>query len=358
MTTVLDLPARIVALEGDAAERVAGLLDVAMIEGSAVPSPELEPWVEATFGSVEAVRHQPIVRVTNRATLESTIFAPLRARRPMDGAGAGDLAAEIAATEGDPFCHPETGTPAETDGRVRGRHMTTGANAAQADAHHAVLVFDRHDPLAFDAELVTDLLVTGRAWADRTHAADPEATAYLLAWNCLWRAGGSIVHGHAQAVVGRGRPHAAVDRFVRDAAAHRAATGRHLVADLVAAHRDLGLAVDADGVSVLAHLTPRKEREVLVVGPPDGDERDPAFAAAVTRALLAYRDRLEVRSFNLALWRRPLGATESRWDGIGPLVRLVDRGDLFSRSSDIGAMELYGTPIVGSDPYEVVAALG
>ena len=42
-----------------------------------------------------------------------------------------------------------------------------------------------------------------------------------------------------------------------------------------------------------------------------------------------------------------------------PIVRLVDRGDPFHRRpSDIGAMELYGTPIVGSDPYEVAAALG
>ena len=40
-----------------------------------------------------------------------------------------------------------------------------------------------------------------------------------------------------------------------------------------------------------------------------------------------------------------------------PMVRLVDRGDPFSRPSDIGAMELYGTPIVGSDPYEVMSQL-
>jgi hypothetical protein len=87
------------------------------------------------------------------------------------------------------------------------------------------------------------------------------------------------------------------------------------------------------------------------------DERDPAFTDAVAGALLAYRDRLGVRSFNLALWRPPL-ATTTGWDGIPPIVRMVDRGDPFQRPSDIGAMELYGTPIVGSDPYEVVGALG
>jgi hypothetical protein len=51
-----------------------------------------------------------------------------------------------------------------------------------------------------------------------------------------------------------------------------------------------------------------------------------------------------------------LAAVEG-WEDIPPIVRVVDRGDLFQRPSDIGAMELYGTPIVGSDPYDVIAAL-
>ena len=72
---------------------------------------------------------------------------------------------------------------------------------------------------------------------------------------------------------------------------------------------------------------------------------------------MAYRDRLGVRSFNLALWRPPLGPQTAGWEEFPTMVRLVDRGDPFIRPSDIGAMELYGTPIVGSDPYDVIAAL-
>jgi hypothetical protein len=323
-----------------------------------VPPPELEPWLESTFGSVADVRQQAMVRVTNVVTLEATLFAPLRARRPIDGRARNhDLAGEIAATAGDPFCHPETGTPAEPEGRVRGRRMVTGANAALADEHHAVLVFDRHDPLDFDEDLVADLLDTGRRWAEARREADPGASAYLLIWNCLWRAGGSIVHGHAQALLGSGSHYAAVERFARDAAAYRERHGTHLAADLVALHADLGLAVEHEGVAILAHLTPRKEREVLVVGGPGMDERDPAFASAVARALLAYRDRLGVRSFNLALWRAPLGEPGPRWSALPVVVRIVDRGDPFLRPSDIGAMELYGTPIVGTDPYDVIDAL-
>lgn len=356
LTSITDLPARVAALEGAARQRADRVLDVRRVTAQTDPPATLEPWLTRTFGSVAAVRQQAIVKVSNLVTGEATLFALMRSRRPIDGASAGaDLASAIATTEGDPFCDPESATPADTFGRVRTAHITTGANAAAADAHHAVLIFDRHDPLAFDADLVTDLLHAGREWAERAMASDPDATNYLLMWNCGWRAGGSIVHGHAQALLGAGLHYARLERFRRDADAYRRTHGHDLVADLVALHRDLGL-VTGDAVEVLAHLTPMKERELLIVGRPGMDERDPAFATTVAATLAAYRDRLGVRAFNLVLWRPPLGAPDG-WEGIPPIVRLVDRGDPFSRSSDIGAMELYGTPIVGSDPYEVMAAL-
>lgn len=361
MRGLLELPERIAQLTGPARARADRLLDVRVAMGRTDPPPELADWLRRTFGSVEAVEKQPLIKVTNLATLEATLFAPLRGRRPVDNGSAGhDLAAEIAATADDPFCRPEIATPADTFGRVRGRHVVTGANAAMADAHHAVLVFDRHDPLDFDPELVSDVLATGRAWADRVRAEDPTAVNYLLIWNCLWRAGGSIVHGHAQALLGHGPHYARVERLRRDAASYAAVHRASLLNDVVALHRDLGLAVDhAPDATILAHVTPLKERELLVVGPPGTDERAPSFSAAVSHALLALRDRLGVRSFNLAVWRPPLTDDEMApgWEDLGPLVRIVDRGELASRASDIGGLELYGTPVVGADPWEVAAAL-
>jgi hypothetical protein len=354
LTGLLELPDRLEGLTGAARERASRLYEIRLVSGHTVPPPELEPWLTATFGSVEAVRDQAILKVTNRVTLEATLFAPLRLLRPVDGSGgARDLAAEIGATEGDPFCHPETETPADTFGRVRGTRVISGANAALADAHHAVLVFDTHDPLAFDQETVVDLLRSGREWAERARRDDPEAVNYLLIWNCLWRAGSSVVHGHAQALLGSGSHYAAVERLRRDVSAHDG----DLIEEMVAVHRSVGLAVDMDGdVVLIAHLTPRKERELLLIGRPGMEETDPAFAEALARTLIAYRDRIGVKSFNLALWRPPLANAEG-WEAIPPLVRLVDRGDPFVRPSDIGAMELYGTPIVGSDPYDLIEAL-
>jgi hypothetical protein len=353
-----DLPIRIDRLEGEARARSDRLLEATSIDSRTDPPPSMAAWLTRTFGSVDAVRSQRLVRVTNLATLDSAMFAALRTRRPIESNGGGPptaLADEIAETIGDPFCDPLDETPADTFGRVRGRRMVTGANAAQADAHHAVLVFDDHDPLAFDVDLVADLLATAREWAERARGDDPAAVHYLLAWNCLWRAGGSIVHGHAQAILGRGRPHARLGRFRRDASRYATATGPDLVADLVEVHRDLGLSLDTDGgVAILAHLVPIKEHEIVVIGQPNMDERDPAFASAVGRAMVALRDHAGVRSFNLGLWRPALDAAD---DPMPPIARIVDRGDPAVRPSDIGAMELYGTPIVSTDPYRLIEDL-
>ncbi len=318
----------------------------------------MDTWLVEHFGSVDAVREQTVVRVLDRVTLDGTVFAPLRALRPVDGGGDGTaedrLAAEIAATEGDPFCRPLEGTPAAAWGRVRGASAVSGANAAAYDAEHGVLVFDGHDPLAFDVASVADLLTLGRQWADAARAVDPSTDAYLFLWNCLWRAGGSIIHGHAQTLLGRGGHHARIERWRRDAAGYAAATGRSYLDDLVATHHDLGLIADLGGATLLASLTPVKERELWLVANDGVDDADLAFREAVGRMAVAYRDALGVRAFNLVLWCPPL---DESWPELRPLVRIVDRGAPFVRPSDIGAMELFATPVVGSDPFEVAVRM-
>jgi hypothetical protein len=176
-----------------------------------------------------------------------------------------------------------------------------------------------------------------------------------LLWNCLWRAGGSVIHGHGQALLGRACT-ARLERFRDDSQRYRREHAGGLAKDLALLHGDLGLAIHPDGaVTTIASVTPIKEQELWVIGSTGMDERDPRFATAVGDAVLGFRDRLGVTSFNLMLWRPPLDAAED-WRDVPPIVRLVDRGNPFGRPSDIGAMELYGTPIVGSDPYDVVAA--
>jgi hypothetical protein len=326
---------------------------VVVRHGELVPPPEMLPWIEKQFGSVEATVSQKIVRVTNLITLEAVLFNWLRSSRPMWRSQPFDLDRALAEDTGDPLKDPYTGTPADVFGRVRGRYCVTASNVAKFDGFHSLVIFDEPNPLHWDREHLRDYLETGERWALEAHRADPEARYYLLIWNCLWRAGASLLHGHAQVMLGRDMHYAGVESLRRAGLLYQAEYRANYFDDLYRAHEMVGCAFERDGVRIIANLAPKKEHEVLLMAP----WPTLALKDAIYDVLVCLRDRLHVESFNLAIYRAPLGSTDENWAGFPLIVRIVDRGDLTSRTADIGAMELYAASVVSSDPFKLAETL-
>jgi hypothetical protein len=337
------------------------LLDVRATTGRLEVPEEMRGWVEKNFGSLDAVREQRIVRVTNRVTLEGTLFNGLRASRPFDVAGEGGpdvLRREIKETRGDPFCAPEKGTPADVFGRVRGAHSITASNVAKYDGFHGLIVFDDHDPLSFTPEKVNDYVSVALEWIQSARIADPEAKYPFLMWNCLWRAGSSVIHGHAQVTATSGAHYPKVERLRRAALAYQSAYGSDYFWDLYRVHEALGLGIppppeSSPKVRGFASLTPVKEKEVMLLGL-DLGEHLRRFLASV---LVRYTRDLGVSSFNVAFYLPPSAPTKEDWSSFPVVIHVVDRGDVANRTSDIGAMELYAAPVVASDPFHVAHLL-
>jgi hypothetical protein len=354
---ITNLPALLRGLppgERAAAERV---FEVSATTGRLVAPEGMRPWIAKTFGSVEAAEEQRIVRVTNKATLEGTLFNGLRASRPLDTGMSADLEGEIRATEGDPFCRPEEGTPADTFGRARGRHSVTASNVAKYDGFHGVVVFDDHNPLDLTPEKVSDYISVALEWLRRAREEDPEAVYPFLMWNCLWRAGGSIIHGHAQVAATRGSHYPKVERLRRDARAYSETHAADYFEDLWRVHDALGLSfLDHDGARGFASLTPVKEKELVLVG---RDAADEGFRRAVGETLRRYVRDLGASAFNVAFYLPPppgAGVPED-WSSFPVLAYVVDRGDPSNRTSDVAAMELYAASVVASDPFAVARVL-
>jgi hypothetical protein len=367
--SIARLPELIAALPARERALAERLYAVEVAEGALEPPAEMLPWIERAFGSVEAVRQQRVVRVTNRWTFEGASFNPLRAHRPgaavsVAGTVPLELRERIARTQGDDFCDPEHHTPADVFGRVRGRHVLTAANLAMADGWHALLVFDGHDPLAADRALIEDLLAVAEEWAERVRARDAAARHFFLLWNCLWRAGASQVHGHAQVLLSHTMAQARVELWAAAARRYAAETGGDYFADLVAVARALGLAGTDGDVVWLASLTPAKEREVDILIPAAGDPDElplRALGAPLAALVGTMRERLGVLAFNLAVFGPPIGGrpeSNAEWAGFPLVARFVDRGDPLSATSDIAALELFGSSVVASDPFAVARALG
>lgn len=351
--SITDIDNMVASLPAADRQRFNGIFHISCSTGRIDPPPSMREWIEGYFGSVDAVLEQRVVRMSNLVTMEGAMFNTLRSQRPVVTEKPEELDKLIAEDVGGPFCRPLEATPEDVFGRVRGTRSVTASNIAKFDAWSGVVIFDEHDPLAFTEERIADYIETGFAWARRVHETDEEAKYPFFLWNCLWRAGASIIHGHAQVIVGRGMHYAKVEGLRRAALGYRGATGRSYFDDLYAVHSSLGLALEVDGIRILAYLTPIKEKEVLLIS----DSLNEGLKRAIYRVLDCYVGGLGVSSFNVALCMPPLGPTQEDWRGFPVLVRILDRGDPMNRTVDMAAMELYASSVVSSDPFRVIEAL-
>lgn len=352
--TITELPRLVQALPDESRERFQRIFQLSSTTGHLVPPSVMHPWIESYFGSLEAVTAQKIVKLTNVVTWEGALFNDLRARRPLEARDHNNVQQIIQSNGRGPFGSPLEGTPEDTFGRVRGRWSITASNIAKYDGFHGLVIFDEHNPLHLDPEAVSDYLDTALAWADKAHATDPSARYFLFMWNCLWKSGASIIHGHAQMTLTRDMHYTKVEALRRAALAYREQYGHSYFDDLYTVHRDLGLAFSDGNVHGLAYLTPIKEKELLLMA----REVNKDLKEKIYQTLCHYIQELNVLSFNLALFMPPLEVPEHEdWSDFPVMVRIVDRGDLGNRVADFGGMELYAQSVIGTDPFFIAENL-
>ncbi len=350
--SIMQIEGAIAALGHEERARFERIFSVSSTFGQLVPPDAMLGWIEKQFGSVDATREQKIVKITNIVTLEGVLFNWLRSSRPMWRQEI-NLDDELENHAADPLRDPFNGTPEDLFGRVRGKYCVTASNIAKFDGFHGLVVFNEKHPLRFTREMIHDYIDTGGRWGDLAHASDPEAKYYLFLWNCLWRAGASLLHGHAQVIMGRGMHYAAVEHLRQRAAVYQAHHRLNYFSDLFLAHESLGCAFEKDGTKVIANLAPKKENEVLLLAP----YVSTSLKDRVYDVLECFRERLGISSFNLVIYTPPWAETPESWQGFPVVVRIVDRGDPSSRTADMGAMELYAASVVSSDPFELARHL-
>lgn len=331
----------------------ARLYTSAVYTGRMVIPEILKPWIIRQFGSLEAVTKQKVARLTNKVTGEETIFNPLRQRRPHDLKEMTGLSLDSIDKCLDNFGHPLENTPEDTFGRIRGSYCLTASNIAKCDEQHGIVIFQEHHPLHFGATEVADYLDTAWRWAEAAHRESPANKYFFFSWNCLWRSAASLIHGHNQIMLTRGRHFARLEHLRKCALAYRHRHKQSYFRDLCLLHQALGLVYDQASARILSYLTPVKNNGMVILG----SALDAPFKEAVYRALAFQRDTLHVSSFNLAIVTPPLGPTRESWQDFPVIAWLVDRGNLNNPSSDVGALELFASNAVTSDPFLLAAKM-
>lgn len=351
MKSIVDLKKEVNKLSPVKRELVNRVYRISVMNSQLVIPNSMKDWVEKKFGSVNAVRNQKVVRVNNLITCEGALFNKLRAKRPVDVTVNNDFN-KVINKKGDSFCNLLKKTPADTFGRVKGKYCITSGNVAPYDGLHSLIVFDEHNPLKFSREKISDYLDTGLKWAKKANKVDKNAVYFFFMWNCLWKAGASMIHGHAQLLLGRGMHYSKIEYLRKKAEEYKKNYGSDYFEDLFEIHKELGLGINSGRVRILSYLTPVKNDEVLIIGKSVDGVKSPIY-----KVLKCYRDKLGIKSFNLSVYLKPIVGIEG-WGDFPVIVRIVNRGNLNDNSSDVGCMELHaGENVIQSDPFSVINAI-
>lgn len=373
-----ELPERIAALPAGVRELAERLLAVDRMQGRTVPPQAMTEWIIQHFGGVVQVQEQTILRVTNLITLDTACFNPLRAHRPQERGGTdeGDpdvlLEHMIAAQAGpsDPFRDPWNGTTADCFGRIVGNYCLSASNVAKYDGWHGLVIFHEFHPLRFTRPQLLDYFDVALRWLLEAHRHDPQACYPLITWNCLWKSGASLTHGHLQMILSRGMASGKIEQLRRAVVAYRQTFGSNFFADLCQLHGALGLGFGPghDPLTTTARpcgyvsLTPVKDREVVLLGEEGGEQpllphRLIPLWELTYETLRNLIDQQRVRSFNLVVVLSPLAPTPESWEDLPVHVRIVDRGDPTTRLVNVGAMELFANSVITVDPFLVASML-
>ena len=347
MKSILDLPEAYINFNKSARARFDRIFSFSLETGRLIIPLSMLSWAESHFGSVHSLEEQHILKINNKLTLESTMFNKLRSDRPMHTAAEISLKDLLADAEKEPFADVYKKTPEDVFGRIKGKFDTTAANVAKYDAMHGLVVFDNPDPLGFTREETIGHFDTALRWISRAHESDRTANFPVIAWNCLWKAGASLVHGHLQVLLGKREHYPMVQLMKLTQDEYRKRYKEDYFTDLFLVHEDLGLGSQEQKVSTFAQLTPKKENEIMILS----NKADSLLFTRIYNVLATFTKDLNVKSFNVAVMLPPL---DHSWLNFPVITRIVDRGSLTSRTADIASMELLlGQSVVASDPVHV-----
>jgi hypothetical protein len=310
--------------------------------------------VEEVFENLE---NQKIINIFNEWTCQGTLYNPLRSNRPGMSRDRSQQMKKLMnliddSREGCDFCRPKTNTPEDFFGRIIGKNSITAANIAKYDVYSSLVIFKKHNPLDFNLEEFSDYMDTSFEWFETVFNQDENYKFPFFVWNCLPRAGASLIHGHAQILITRDRPYARVESLKRASQNYKTKTNNEYFNDLYKVHKSLGLSYKLGDVKLFTSITPVKEKEIIIIStkPPSKDNQAKMVIFKTLRFLI---DVLGVQSFNMSISCPSM----SEEDEFPYIIQIVDRGDISKSTADIGGMELFGSTVVADDPYTIIKKL-
>jgi hypothetical protein len=304
---------------------------------------------------IEAIRNQELFETENKALNAKSVFSVLRANRiaAPEGPDPADWIDREREQNGCDWCtgnvrglmRDSFGVVRSPDGRFIGH-----ANFSRQAPINGIVTGDRdaHNFLKLSAADSRQMWETVGLYIARARSAVPGLRYIFCGWNGGFKSAMSLMHCHLN-ILGWTHRHCGFAEQVAARCPPQYWTRlQHL-------HDQIGLGFRYDDVTGFASLCPVKEREICF------QSRDLISGAVALHRVLRVLFERGTNNFSVAAILSPsvVGATVRRFgDWPGVLWRVVDRGDMRTRHSDIGAVEMLGgATVYSADPWPVAAWL-
>ncbi|XP_074610384.1 uncharacterized protein LOC141864518 isoform X2 [Acropora palmata] len=251
--------------------------------------PKVLRWLGNSKQLLEGARSQLITSIENLYTQESTIFNPIRSKRPGAAGGATSETLEyvselLQATEKDcDFCKYKNNTARDPFGSVDSQFTLTVSNTFKVEKFHSLVLWKHHNPLAIEEYELLDAMDTAQKWFQRAHAWDKHYTIPQVFWDTLPRASASQMHPHLHVTLAREHYYARWNHLYFAAKKYAEGhNGENYFSVLTKIHNALGLGVQFGSASVLAYLTPTASHEIVLLSEKPSRDLYLLFYACIT----------------------------------------------------------------------------
>jgi hypothetical protein len=280
-------------------------------------------------GKYETFKKQKIIFIQDKVLDQEAIFNFSRQKRPQP------QKREIKNGNSDPFCHYQTETPPDELGRLEGQLVTTAANISKMADYHSLLIFKKHQFDSLDIDDFCEAIKISQKWFEKIKEYDPDIQAQILIWNHHYRAGASILHPHFQLLAYK-KPPLKLKSLSEKLKTYQNNFQSHYFNDYSQLAQELGLGKKKADFNFWFSLTPPKEKGLFFYGDLD---------ITTLWRIIKKLNQLGTESFNL------LFVLKSQL--INNFGFFVDRGETEKLNSDIGSLEIFGLPVISTNPFEL-----
>ncbi|KAL7633332.1 UNVERIFIED_CONTAM: hypothetical protein RMT77_016438 [Armadillidium vulgare] len=298
-----------------------------------------------------SLSHQLLIYVFNHVTLESSVYNPLRSKRPVVHNDENIWSyVEKLSSETHPncdFCKYKDFTAVDELGRHETQFTVRVTNTFKLEKWHGMIIMKKHHPTNFSLQEFEMFLNDVVNWANEVQVVDPSYIYPSAVWDVLYKAGASQIHPHIHVLVSRNYYFGKVEQLRRAAQNYFEKTGHNYFTKLVEIYSALGLAVRLGKAVALCTLAGSGDLEVMILSDTPNSDLFRLFYFT----LQVYHE-LNFPCHSMFMGWSALGSSErAKFGKVPAILRVMTRGNCMSKTNDISSIDLFLTNFRDYDPW-------